>query len=152
MSARPGPHPLKLAAVALAFAALAATAMLWQPTPISAQAVAEPAPASGEFYTQKVEPIFKANCFRCHAGQKHSGALRLDSATQLMRGGKDGSVITPGHPELSLLIALIRHEGPADNPMPMPPKSKLTEADIATVTAWIQAGAILPGDVAPPQP
>jgi cytochrome c551/c552 len=41
---------------------------------------------------------------------------------------------------------LIRHEGPVDHPMPMPPKSKLSDADIATITQWIQAGAVMPPD------
>jgi hypothetical protein len=30
--------------------------------------------------------------------------------------------------------------------MPMPPKGKLSEADIATITRWIQAGAAMPPD------
>jgi cytochrome c551/c552 len=30
--------------------------------------------------------------------------------------------------------------------MPMPPKAKLSDADIATVTAWVKAGAIMPKD------
>ena len=28
--------------------------------------------------------------------------------------------------------------------MPMPPRSKISDDDIATVTAWIKAGAITP--------
>jgi cytochrome c551/c552 len=62
----------------------------------------------------------------------------------MLKGGHDGAVIAPGHPEKSLLIALIRHEGPANDPMPMPPKSKISDADIATVTEWIKAGAVMP--------
>jgi len=50
----------------------------------------------------------------------------------------------PGHPEQSLLIKLIRHEGPANDPMPMPPKSKLSDADIATITEWVRNGAVMP--------
>jgi cytochrome c551/c552 len=65
-----------------------------------------------------------------------------------MHGGKDGSVIVPGHPEQSLLVTLIRHEGPAKDPKPMPPKSKLSDADIATITEWIRAGAVMPADPA----
>jgi cytochrome c551/c552 len=63
-----------------------------------------------------------------------------------MHGGKDGAVIIPGHPEQSLLIKLIRHEGPANDPKPMPPKGKLSDADIATVMEWIRAGAVMPAD------
>jgi cytochrome c551/c552 len=63
-----------------------------------------------------------------------------------MHGGKDGIVVVPGHPEKSLLVTLIRHEGPANDPMPMPPKGKLSDADIATITDWIRAGAVMPAD------
>ena len=63
-----------------------------------------------------------------------------------MKGGHDGVVLVPGHPEQSLLVKLIRHEGPADDPMPMPPKSKLSDADIATIEQWIRAGAVIPPD------
>jgi cytochrome c551/c552 len=66
----------------------------------------------------------------------------------LLRGGHDGAVIVPGNAGQSLLIKLIRHEGPADDPMPMPPKphEKLSDADIATITQWVQAGAVMPPD------
>jgi cytochrome c551/c552 len=67
-----------------------------------------------------------------------------------MKGGKDGVVVIPGDPAGSLLIKLIRHEGPAEDPKPMPPKGKLTDADIATVERWVRAGAAMPAD-APPQ-
>jgi mono/diheme cytochrome c family protein len=104
--------------------------------------------ASPQFYTEHVQPIFQANCYRCHAGMNHRGGLQLDTRDALMRGGKDGAVIVPGHPEQSLLVTLIRHEGPAHDPRPMPPKGKLSDADIATVTEWIRAGAVMPVDSA----
>jgi cytochrome c len=104
------------------------------------------AEASPEYYTQHVQPILQSNCYRCHAGLNHRGGLQLDTREGLMHGGKDGAVIVPGHPEQSLLVALIRHEGPANDPKPMPPKSKLSDADIATITEWIRAGAAMPTD------
>jgi cytochrome c551/c552 len=55
-------------------------------------------------------------------------------------------VLDPNHPEQSLLIKLIRHEGPPDDPMPMPPKprQKISDADIATITQWVKGGAVMP--------
>jgi cytochrome c551/c552 len=47
------------------------------------------------------------------------------------------------------MVKLIRHEGPAKDPKPMPPKGKLSDADIATVERWIRAGAVMPADVVP---
>jgi cytochrome c len=107
-----------------------------------------PAEASPQYYTEHVQPILQANCYRCHAGLNHRGGLQLDTREALMHGGKDGSVVVPGHPEQSLLVTLIRHEGPANDPKPMPPKGKLSDADIATITEWIRAGAVMPPDPA----
>ena len=46
----------------------------------------------------------------------------------------------------------MRHEGPADDPMNMPPapRPKVSDADIATVEQWVKAGAIMPLDVPKP--
>lgn len=104
-------------------------------------------PASPEFYTGHVEPIFKKHCFRCHAGLNHRGGLSMSTRAALLRGGKHGQAIVPGDEANSLLVKLIRHEGTAKDPEPMPSKSaKLADADIATVERWIQAGAIMPPD------
>jgi mono/diheme cytochrome c family protein len=133
----------KFAAIALGGLSLAAAAVLWKPQPVAAH-VQDPAPETAAFYTQKVKPIFEANCNRCHGGDNHRGGLNMDTKANLMKGGHDGAVVVPGHPEQSLLIKLIRHEGPADDPMPMPPRSKISDDDIATVTAWVKAGAVMP--------
>lgn len=137
---------LKLAVLSLAAASLAAAAILWQPTSVAAQA--DPAPNTPEFYTQRVLPIFKDNCYHCHGGMFHRGGLSISSRAGMLKGGHDGAVIVPGNAAQSLLIKLIRHEGPVDDPMPMPPKSKISDADIAIVTQWVQAGAVMPD--APP--
>ena len=130
--------------VALAVAAAAGTTLLARS--LKAVQNSSPAEASPQYYTEHVQPILQANCYRCHAGLNHRGGLHLDTREGLMHGGKDGSVIVPGHPEQSLLVTLIRHEGPANDPKPMPPKSKLSDADIATITEWIRAGAVMPAD------
>jgi len=98
------------------------------------------------FYTEKVRPILVTNCGKCHMNMDHKGGLSLQTKASTLKGGRDGVVIVPGDPANSLLVKLIRHEGPVDDPMPMPPKSKLSDADIAAVTAWIKAGAVMPDD------
>ncbi len=116
-----------------------------QPLAAAPQVAANPA-SSPEFYTAQVKPIFQANCYRCHAGLNHRGGLSMETQAGLMKGGHDGVVLVPGHPEQSLLVKLIRHEGPKDDPMPMPPKGKISDADIATVEQWVRAGAVMPPD------
>ncbi len=101
--------------------------------------------AKPEYYTTKVKPIFDANCARCHGGENHRGGLNMDTRESLLKGGHDGAVIVPGDPAKSLLVKLIRHEGPADDPMDMPPKKpKLSDEDIQVVSDWIKAGAVMP--------
>jgi cytochrome c len=101
--------------------------------------------ASPAFYTERVKPIFQANCFRCHGGMNRRGGLSFDTRAGLMKGGHHGPAVVPGDPANSRLIRLIRHEGPKNDPMDMPPKrDKLSDADIAIVTRWVQAGAIMP--------
>jgi mono/diheme cytochrome c family protein len=93
-----------------------------------------------------VQPIFQANCYRCHGGMNHRGGLNIATRAGMMKGGHNGAVLVPGDPAKSLLVRLIRHEGPQNDPMPMPPKAKLSDADIATVERWVRAGAIMPAD------
>jgi cytochrome c len=108
-------------------------------------------PATPEFYVQDVEPIFRSNCFRCHGGMNRKGQFSMQTRAGMEHGGKHGVAIVPGDPAASLLVKLIRHEGPKDNPMPMPDKrKKISDADIATVERWVQAGAIMPADAPKP--
>ncbi|WP_255462391.1 c-type cytochrome domain-containing protein [Granulicella sp. WH15] len=107
--------------------------------------------ARPEFYLTRVKPIFAANCARCHGGMNHRGGLNMDSRAGMMRGGHDGVILVPGDPGRSTLVKLMRHEGPANDPRPMPPnKPRMSDADIAIVERWIKAGAVMPEDVRKP--
>ncbi|HXE07727.1 MAG TPA: c-type cytochrome domain-containing protein [Acidobacteriaceae bacterium] len=111
---------------------------------------AAPDPATPAYYTEQVRPIFVKECGKCHLTVNHKGGLSLETKASTMKGGRDGVVIVPGDPSKSALVKLIRHEGPADDPKPMPPKSpKISDAEIAVITQWIKAGAVMPND--PPQ-
>ncbi len=72
----------------------------------------------------------------------------METRAGMLKGGHDGPVLVPGDPAKSLLVRLMRHQGPAGDPGPMPPapRPKLSEADIATVERWVRAGAVLPVD------
>jgi cytochrome c len=103
-------------------------------------------PSQPAYYTEKVQPILQSNCYRCHGGVNHRGGLNMDTREELLKGSHHGPAVVPGHPEQSWMVILIRHEGPADDPMNMPPapKPKLADADIDVVTKWIKAGAAMP--------
>jgi cytochrome c len=110
---------------------------------------AQDAASKPAFYTEKVKPILQTNCGKCHLDMNHKGGLAMDTKASFMKGGRDGVVIVPGDPANSVLVKLIRHEGPTDDPKPMPPKSpKLSDADIAVIEEWVKAGAVMPDDAA----
>jgi mono/diheme cytochrome c family protein len=136
---------VRLVLAGIGVAAAAALAGSWL-RPVTAQEGAN-TPA---FYTEKVRPILQTNCGKCHFDVNHKGGLSLMTKESTLKGGRDGVVIVPGDPANSMLVKLIRHEGPADDPKPMPPKSpKISDADIATIEQWVKAGAVMPDD--PPQ-
>jgi len=103
------------------------------------QAAGQDEASTPEFYTTKVQPIFQANCYRCHGGMNHRGGLNIQTRAGMLKGGHDGTVLVPGDPAKSLLVRLIRHEGP-----------KISDADIAVVERWVKAGAIMPEVAATP--
>jgi mono/diheme cytochrome c family protein len=130
------------------FGLIAIGLMAWGLQVGTANAAAQDEAATPEFYTTKVQPIFQANCYRCHGGMNHRGGLNIQTRAGMLKGGHEGPVLIPGDSTNSLLVRLIRHEGPPKDPMPMPPKQpKLSDADIATVERWVKAGAIMPDDV-----
>ncbi len=87
-----------------------------------------------------VKAIFSSSCIQCHGPNKQKGKLRLDSVEAVRAGGKSGAAVVPGAAERSLLVSRISL--PADDPDIMPADGPhLNPAQIATVVAWIKAGA-----------
>ena len=95
-------------------------------------------------FESKVRPLLIERCFKCHAESKAKGGLRLNSRESSLTGGETGPAIVPGKPDESLLIKAVKHQ----NGLVMPPDGKLTETQIADLTAWIKADAIWPGGIA----
>ncbi|MBM3992639.1 MAG: DUF1549 domain-containing protein [Planctomycetes bacterium] len=102
----------------------------------------KPTPAAIQFFETKVRPVLAANCFECHGEKKQKRDLRLDSLSAILQGGDNGPAIVPGHPEKSLLIKAINHDGETK----MPSKSKkLPKEQIDAITQWVRMGAPWPG-------
>ena len=113
---------------------------------------ANESPSSPEFYTAKVQPILEKNCYSCHGGMNHRGAFNMSTREAMLKGGHHGNGLVPGDASASWMVKLMRHEGPADDPMNMPPapRPKVSDADIATVEQWVKAGANMPPDAPKP--
>jgi mono/diheme cytochrome c family protein len=98
-------------------------------------AVAEDA----DFFNVKILPIFETHCYDCHSHeQKIKGGLALDTRSGLTRGGEGGPVVIPGEPNQSRLVTAVQH---TNAELRMPPKSKLSDAEIAALIEWIEVGA-----------
>ncbi|MFM7215713.1 MAG: c-type cytochrome domain-containing protein, partial [Verrucomicrobiota bacterium] len=108
---------------------------------------AEPPPADLEFFEKRIRPVLARACFDCHSGEAKSvkGGLRLDTHEALLKGGENGSVVTPGDPQSSRLIASVRW---TDEEFRMPPKRSLAAAEIADLEQWVRRGAPWPVETA----
>jgi uncharacterized membrane protein len=93
------------------------------------------------FYARHIYPVLNANCVSCHGEAEVKGHLRLDSYDLLMRGGSDGAVIIPGHPERSILLQRITLPPSDKKFMPSEGKPPLKPEEIAWIRAWIAQGA-----------
>ena len=98
-----------------------------------ALAAADPGPWDAERFEKKIRPLLAARCWQCHGSEKSKGGLRLDSAAAIETGGDSGPVVVPGKPGESRLIEAIRYTGE----LKMPPKGKLSDAEIAELAEWV---------------
>jgi hypothetical protein len=87
-----------------------------------------------------VRPVLTRHCLGCHshAAGRTKGGLALDSAAGWRAGGHNGPVIVPGSPEASRLVRAVTY---ADPDLKMPPAGRLSDAEVAALTAWVRAGA-----------
>jgi mono/diheme cytochrome c family protein len=113
----------------------------------AARAAGPAAPAAGPAVEYApVQAIFTARCVRCHGPEKQQNDLRLDTRSGVLAGAVDGPVITPGRSAESELVRRILGES---RPR-MPFKDRPLEAgEIATIRAWIDAGAPGPAEAKP---
>jgi len=100
---------------------------------------------SSDFFENRVRPIFANSCYFCHTDQQNGG-FRIDNKKDFEKGGKHGPEVIPGDPAKSRLIQAVKGIGPIKMPAAGP---KLTSEDIATLVAWVKAGAKWPNHLAP---
>ena len=97
-------------------------------------------------FVRDVRPIFEEHCHSCHGAEKQKSGLRLDIKSEAFKGGLDHAPdIIPKASGRSPLIRLVKGD---DKDHVMPPKGeRLGVAEIATLTAWIDQGAVWPDGV-----
>ena len=94
-----------------------------------------------QHFLNRVKPLLDSRCVTCHGAEKQKGGLRLDSRAAAMQGGESGPAVVPGKPGESLLLDAVLH---SKKELKMPPKEKLTAADVEVLKRWIRDGAPWP--------
>jgi hypothetical protein len=118
----------------LAFPAALAAAL---PPPSSPKPVKAAPTTPAAFFQTKVRPLLAAQCTPCHSGEAPGGKLDLTNRAALLKGGHSGPAVSVGKPAReSLLVRAVGHQGEVK----MPPQGKLPQADVATLTRWVEMG------------
>jgi hypothetical protein len=95
--------------------------------------------ALGQSLPEQAAKILGANCTSCHGSGLRVSDLDLRTRDSMVKGGTRGAALVAGKAEESRLY---RFAAGLDQPQ-MPPGKKLSDADLATLKAWIDAGAEL---------
>ncbi|NBV44955.1 MAG: DUF1553 domain-containing protein [Planctomycetia bacterium] len=138
---RPSHIPPPAILLVVAIAAGSGTALAAEP------AAASPADARAAeaLFEQRVRPVLVSRCQGCHGSLVAEAGLRLDSRQGVEKGADSGRVIVPGDPAASRLVQAIRRSGE----LAMPPDDPLPAEEVATLEAWVAAGAPWPDGATP---
>ncbi len=93
---------------------------------------------SGVTFTNDIKPIFDIACIKCHDGTKPKQAakLALDTREGVLKGDRDGKVVTIGDSAKSDLVLSVAHVGDPDTVMPKGKNAKpLTPEQIGLIRA-----------------
>ena len=124
----------------LVTAALADDAM----APATANPLPPASTKTGVTYATDIKPIFDATCVKCHDSKKPKQAakLALDTLDGVLKGDRDGKIVTVGDSAHSDLVLSVAHAGDPDTFMPKGKNSKpLTPEQVGLIRAWIDQGA-----------
>lgn len=96
-----------------------------------------------DFFERQVRPLLVKHCYECHSAQtaEPKGGLLLDTRAGWMTGGDSGPAVVPHDLQKSLLLQAVRYET-----YEMPPRGKLSDAEIGVLEKWVSLGAPDPRD------
>src|SRR5262245_41557589 len=103
--------------------------------PAASSPTLPPAAARSVNFVRDVQPLFAANCYRCHGPDKQEAQFRLDVKESALSGGELGPAILPGKSADSLLIQAVSGLKPD---LVMPRKgNRLTTDQVGLLRAWV---------------
>ncbi len=101
-------------------------------------------PAAVDF-VRDVQPIFVEHCYQCHGPDEQESGLRFDLRDKALAGGDSGPLWVAGKSDESELVRRITAEDESERMPPLDAQAKpLSAEQIATLQAWIDAGAKWP--------
>jgi len=87
-------------------------------------------------FSADVLPILQSRCVNCHGGDRIEEGLIMKTFADIMAGSENGSIITPGDADNSLMAEMIVSQK-------MPKRGpKLTPPQVQTIIDWINQGAL----------
>ena len=94
-------------------------------------------------FAKEIQPVFEANCVKCHGPARSENGLRLDLKAEALKGGEHGPAFVAGKSAGSLLVQAVT--GTHSEIARMPKKADALPADkIALLRDWIDQGAVWP--------
>ncbi|HXF60651.1 MAG TPA: c-type cytochrome domain-containing protein, partial [Caldilineaceae bacterium] len=105
------------------------------PEDAPAEEAAPPVDPETVSFQDHVLPIFEQHCAECHGPEDPEEQLEVTNYRTLMMGSQNGPVIEPGNPEESYLVEMV-----VEGKMPKEGEP-LSQREIDTIIAWIEAGA-----------
>lgn len=91
-------------------------------------------------YEKAIEPILAQKCVSCHGPEKVKGQLKLQSPEFIIKGGKDGNILTNFHNGEALLLQRIHLPNADEKHMPPDGKLQLTLEELTLLSKWVKAG------------
>lgn len=101
---------------------------------------------TGVTYDADIKAIFDASCVKCHSGNRPKARLHMDTLAGVLKGTKEGPIVTSGDSANSFIVKAIAH-ATTDHDSWMPPLNNkagikpLTGEQIGLIRAWIDQGA-----------
>jgi len=92
-------------------------------------------------YKDVIQPIFESKCVSCHNPDKTKGGLMLIDEKSILKGGKDGKLIVPGQPAISLLLQRVHLVAEDKKHMPPAGKPQLTPDEMNLLYLWVKGNA-----------
>jgi len=104
------------------------------------QAVKAVTDSNATLYVKAVEPILQQKCVGCHGADKVKGDLLLNTPANILKGGKDGNILSFDKDKESMLFERIHLDITHKKHMPPEGKTQLTTEEVAILRRWIKAG------------